>query len=77
MKYSAWIDFPSFSIAIQTDAECFRCVTFVDKKVVRGAVKTFYSFSDLEEFLTNLPYPPQEPISEVLKGLQKDSKHQL
>lgn len=72
MKFSAWIDYPSFSIAIQTIEGSFRCVKFVDKKVVRGAEKTLDSKTDLEEFLITLPYPPKEQISEVLDTLGMD-----
>ncbi|MEZ4924320.1 MAG: hypothetical protein R2780_14195 [Crocinitomicaceae bacterium] len=72
MKFSYWIDYPSMSIAIQVDNNTFRCVKFVEKKVVRGAERIFDSVSDLEAFLSSLPYPPQEQISEVLEDLIVD-----
>jgi hypothetical protein len=72
VKYSYWIDYPSFSIAIQTNGGSFRCVKFVDKKAVRGAEKTLHTLSDLKDFLLTLPYPPKDQISEVMDTLGKD-----
>lgn len=69
MKYSAWIDFTSFSIAISLSKDGYDCIKFVNNSIVRGAVKKCSSKEDLRYYLLGLPSPPKENIEFALASL--------
>lgn len=72
MKFTAWIDYPTMSIAIQVNDEGFHCKKFVDHRIVRDASKTCFSIEELKAFLLTLPEPPKEEISNLMDQLKLD-----
>ena len=55
MKYIAWIDFPTMTIAIERVNNEFKCTKFVDGNMIKGATKTILESSELLAFLKTLP----------------------
>lgn len=55
MKYTAWIDFPTMSIAVQKTDNGFRCVKYVNGSIIRGAEKIVSDIDELKAFLITLP----------------------
>lgn len=72
MKYSGWIDYSSFSIAvIQTDIG-YRCQKFVNNTIVRDASQDCSSVNKVKEFLLSFSNPPKEQISILISKLELD-----
>ena len=69
MKFSAWVDYPSMSIAIQIVDGKFKCVKYVGNRKVHSAEKICSSLDELKDFLESLPYPPKQEIEEILDSL--------
>jgi hypothetical protein len=55
MKYTAWVDYPTMTIAIERLNPGFKCTKFVDGVIVRGATKTILDSKELLAFLKTLP----------------------
>ena len=72
MKFTAWIDYPSMSIAIQETTDGFRCSKYVDRKVIRSAHQSFETIDELEGFLMELPYPPMAEIRDLIQTLKAE-----
>jgi len=69
MKYAAWIDYPSMSIAVQKVDSGYRCLKYVNNSIIRNTDKTFDTKDELENFLLELPSPPKEEIKTLISNL--------
>lgn len=72
MRYSGWMDFPSFSIAISKTDNGFRCQKFVANSIVRDASKDCISTDTVKEFLLSFSNPPLEEIEILIAKLKLD-----
>lgn len=70
MRYSGWIDFPSFSIAISQGENGFRCQKFVNNSIVRDATKDCQTVSLVKDFLLGFSNPPTEQIEILIAALK-------
>lgn len=55
MKYIAWIDYPTMTIAIERINDEFKCTKFVNGTMVKGATKSILEYNELLAFLKTLP----------------------
>ena len=70
MRYSGWIDFSSFSIAISQTDTGYRCQKFVDNTIVRDATQDCSTINLVKDFLMSFSNPPIEQIEILISTLE-------
>ncbi|MEX1003579.1 MAG: hypothetical protein WDZ35_15780 [Crocinitomicaceae bacterium] len=69
MKFDAWLNYPSITIAVERVDEGYRCVKFVEESIVRGGAVFCEDERELKHFLLSIPNPPKKEISELIASL--------
>ncbi len=70
MRYVGWIDYDTFSIAIDCFENKFRCHKFIRNQLVRGAAIECENSNQVEQFLLSLESPPLEKVSILVAKLK-------
>jgi len=70
MKYTAWIDYPTMTIASEHLSSGYKCTKFVDGIMIKGATKTILESKELLAFLKTLPGSAKIDFNKELADLK-------
>lgn len=76
MRYEAWLQYPTMTVAVQLVNGQYNCIEFGAEQALRKSLKICDSILELKFFLLSLPNSPKKEIVALVNKLNESRAKQ-